>query len=172
MHAIDSHGCASRLQCFGKADFKLRRRLELFNERPFVDQQSNIVLNILLLTSSFTLFVSHSLSTTKIMGQVAKENGTENLDLLATQFEPGEYVGTSKVPLKYRLLKPMNCQPGKTYPLLLFLHGAGERGNDNLVTLKHGAKEFADDARREQYPCYVVIPQCANEQKWSEAIPR
>lgn len=83
-------------------------------------------------------------------------------------YEPREFVGSNKIPLKYRLLKPLDYKPGKKYPLVLFLHGAGERGDDNLVTLKHGAKDFADPERRKAYPCYVVIPQCPNGKKWSE----
>ena len=86
---------------------------------------------------------------------------------LTSLYEPREYVGSNKIPLKYRLLKPLNYRPGKKYPLVLFLHGAGERGDDNLVTLKHGAKDFADAKRREDFPCYVVVPQCPKEQKWS-----
>ena len=92
---------------------------------------------------------------------------TESVELTQL-FEPREFVGTNKVPLKYRLMKPINYRPGKKYPLVLFLHGAGERGDDNLITLKHGAKDFADASRREKYPCYVVVPQCPNDQKWSD----
>ena len=33
--------------------------------------------------------------------------------------------------LPYRILLPKNFDSTKEYPLLLFLHGAGERGNDN-----------------------------------------
>ena len=83
-------------------------------------------------------------------------------------YEPREYVSTSKVSLRYRMLKPMGYQPGKKYPLVLFLHGAGERGDDNQVTLVHAASDFADEQRRKQYPCYVVIPQCPERKKWSE----
>jgi predicted peptidase len=83
-------------------------------------------------------------------------------------YEPREYVSTSKVSLRYRMLKPMGYQPGKKYPLVLFLHGAGERGDDNQVTLVHAASDFADEQRRKQYPCYVVIPQCPEQKKWSE----
>jgi len=72
------------------------------------------------------------------------------------------------VPLKYRLIKPQGYQPGRKYPVILFLHGAGERGNDNTVTLKHAAKEFLDPARRAKYPAYVIIPQCPTDKKWSE----
>ena len=32
----------------------------------------------------------------------------------------------------------------------------------------HAAKDFADEKRREQFPCYVVVPQCPKAQKWSE----
>ncbi len=33
--------------------------------------------------------------------------------------------------LLYRMLLPENFDPQKKYPVLIFLHGAGERGNDN-----------------------------------------
>ncbi len=102
------------------------------------------------------------------MAQETKNNVTEEGDPLGRIFEPRDFVGTSKVPLKYRLLKPLDYRPGKKYPLILFLHGAGERGDDNLVTLKHAAKDFADIERRKKYPCYVVVPQCPKEQKWSD----
>jgi predicted peptidase len=82
-------------------------------------------------------------------------------------YEPREFVGENKLTLKYRLLKPVGYSFGKKYPLVVFLHGAGERGDDNTITLKHGAKEFANEERRKQYPCYVLIPQCPKEKKWS-----
>ena len=44
--------------------------------------------------------------------------------------------------LPYRLLLPENYDGSKKYPLVFFLHGAGERGNDNEIQLLHGAKLF------------------------------
>ena len=44
--------------------------------------------------------------------------------------------------LNYRILKPLNYDPNKQYPVHLFLHGAGERGNDNISQLTHGGKLF------------------------------
>ena len=102
------------------------------------------------------------------MSQETKVPEKTESEVLAQLFEPREYVGANKVPLKYRLMKPINYRPGKKYPLVLFLHGAGERGDDNTITLKHGAKDFADATRREKYPCYVVVPQCPKDLKWSE----
>ena len=45
-------------------------------------------------------------------------------------FEKHAYKG-SKGSLPYRLLKPLNLVPNQSYPLIIFLHGAGERGDDN-----------------------------------------
>ena len=44
------------------------------------------------------------------------------------QYESDVYVSKSGDSLLYRSLKPENVAEGKTYPLVLFLHGAGERG--------------------------------------------
>ena len=69
---------------------------------------------------------------------------------------------------KYRLMKPAKVEAGKKYPLVLFLHGAGERGDDNKSQLKYGPTWLADDKNREKYPCYVLAPQCRNGKKWAE----
>jgi len=116
----------------------------------------------------FAILVLIQIPTNFSMAQETKESGKTESEVLAQLFEPREFVGANKVPIKYRLMKPINYRPGKKYPLVLFLHGAGERGDDNLITLKHGAKEFANAARREKYPCYVVVPQCPKGQKWSD----
>jgi predicted peptidase len=87
---------------------------------------------------------------------------------LTKLYEPREYVGKSGKPLKYRLIKPVDYKFGKKYPLVLFLHGAGERGDDNAATLRHAAKDFSYPQTRSKYPAYVVIPQCPTGKKWSE----
>ncbi len=69
--------------------------------------------------------------------------------------------------LPYRLLLPENYNPAKKYPLILFLHGAGERGNDNELQLVHGAGLFLRDSIRKNYPAIVVFPQCAASSYWS-----
>jgi predicted peptidase len=69
--------------------------------------------------------------------------------------------------LPYRVMSPASLDPGKKYPLVLFLHGAGERGDDNQIQLVHGASEFAK--RREDYPAFVIFPQCPKEKRWVES---
>lgn len=83
-------------------------------------------------------------------------------------FEPREFVGSNQQTLKYRLLKPLGYQFGRKYPLVVILHGAGERGQDNTIPLKHGASQFCEESRRKKYPTYVLVPQCPESQKWSD----
>ncbi|GAB3420453.1 carboxylesterase family protein [Niabella aquatica] len=69
--------------------------------------------------------------------------------------------------LPYRLLLPDNYDPHKKYPLVIFLHGAGERGNDNEKQLTHGAALFLKNENRAQFPAIVVFPQCSQRSFWS-----
>ncbi len=68
--------------------------------------------------------------------------------------------------LRYRLLKPENYDSKQSYPLVLFLHGAGERGDDNDKQLIHGIPEFARPENRQKYPCFLAAPQCPDKVKW------
>jgi len=68
--------------------------------------------------------------------------------------------------LLYRVLFPENYDKTKTYPLVLFLHGSGERGNDNEKQLVHGASLFTDSLNRHNYPAIVIFPQCPDNQSW------
>lgn len=69
--------------------------------------------------------------------------------------------------LPYRLLLPKNFDPNKKYPLVVFLHGSGERGNDNEKQLAHGAALFLRDSIREKYPAIIGFPQCPEVSYWS-----
>lgn len=69
--------------------------------------------------------------------------------------------------LRYRILYPSRYDVNKKYPLVLFLHGAGERGNDNEKQLIHGAKLFLDSMNRLRFPAFVVFPQCPENSYWA-----
>lgn len=83
------------------------------------------------------------------------------------EFERHIY-SSSKGTMPYRLLKPKNYDPNKKYPLVLFLHGAGERGTENLVPLTHLAPAFIKEENRQKYPCFVLVPQCPKGRRWVE----
>jgi predicted peptidase len=74
--------------------------------------------------------------------------------------------------MPYRVLLPLNFDVHKKYPLILFLHGSGERGNDNEKQLVHGGDLFLKDSIRENYPAIVVFPQCAAKGSWANIESR
>ncbi len=83
-------------------------------------------------------------------------------------FQPHRYT-TSSDTLPYRLLHPEKIEPDSSYPLILFLHGAGERGTDNTQNLKYITELFLDAGTREHYPAYVLVPQCKPGARWTPA---
>lgn len=89
-------------------------------------------------------------------------------DELADKFAKRQFKDAEGRILLYRILQPARIQAGQKYPLVLFLHGAGERGNDNTKPLIHGVKSFATAEFLEKYPCYVVLPQCPENTKWAD----
>ena len=66
----------------------------------------------------------------------------------------------------YRQLNPENIREGEKYPLVLFLHGAGERGKDNVSQLRNGGMMFTNPVNREKYPSFVLFPQCDVNEYW------
>ncbi len=82
-------------------------------------------------------------------------------------YQKKEFVFADGKTLPYRILYPENYDKTKKYPLILFLHGAGERGNDNEKQLTHGAKLFLKDENRKNFPAIIVFPQCPSESFWA-----
>jgi predicted peptidase len=81
-------------------------------------------------------------------------------------YQKKEFVLAEGKVLPYRILYPENYDKTKKYPLLLFLHGAGERGKDNEKQLTHGAKLFLKGESRKNFPAIVIFPQCPEESAW------
>ena len=81
-------------------------------------------------------------------------------------FEKKELISSGDT-LRYRIQYPLDYSPSKKYPLVLLLHGSGERGSDNTAQLKWGGSLFADSANRAKFPALVVFPQCPANSGWS-----
>ena len=72
--------------------------------------------------------------------------------------------------LNYRILKPLDYDSSKKYPLHLVLHGSGERGNDNVSQLIHGGNLFLKKENREEYKSWVIFPQCSKNDRWPSIL--
>jgi predicted peptidase len=66
----------------------------------------------------------------------------------------------------YRLLSPPAEASGKTFPLVVFLHGSGERGTDNSAQLKSLPSQMASPKARQAFPCFLLAPQCEPNKQW------
>lgn len=68
--------------------------------------------------------------------------------------------------LKYRILFPQDFSEDKKYPVVLVLHGAGERGYDNESQLTHGSDLFLN--KQEEFPAIVIFPQAPKLDYWAK----
>ena len=84
-----------------------------------------------------------------------------------TSYEHKSFTSQDGTELNYRLLTPAENARGKKFPLVLFLHGAGERGSDNEKQLTHGAQMFLNPTNRENFPAFVLFPQCPANGYWA-----
>ena len=66
----------------------------------------------------------------------------------------------------YLLLPPRNIVEDKTYPLVVFLHGAGERGNDNNKQKRHFPELMASAEYQALHSTFVLAPQCPQKESW------
>ncbi len=72
--------------------------------------------------------------------------------------------------MPYRLYDPRESDKSTArYPLVLFLHGAGERGTDNRAQLVHGVRDFLASRSQSRRPCFVLAPQCPRGRYWNIA---
>ncbi len=81
------------------------------------------------------------------------------------RFSKNQYISQGDM-LNYRMLFP-DADTMRKYPLVIFLHGSGERGSDNEAQLKWGVQNFATDKNMVQHPAIVIAPQCPLNQSWS-----
>ena len=78
--------------------------------------------------------------------------------------------GDSQLP--YRLFAPFELEPNKQYPLVVYLHDAPAKGNDNKLQLE---ENYIIDVLRNTenvniHSCYILVPQCPIDENWVNGI--
>ena len=66
--------------------------------------------------------------------------------------------------LNYRLVTP--DRPTENAPLIVYLHGAGGAGDDNLAQLKRGSGYAISRLKESAGPSFILAPQCPQDQAW------
>jgi len=82
----------------------------------------------------------------------------------AYTFSSAQHAG---VALPYLLFVPRayGVNPHQRWPLILFLHGKGERGDDLTLVRRHGIAKVVEE--QEDFPFFAVSPQCPLETDWT-----
>lgn len=107
-----------------------------------------------------TILVIIALAITPFMGYAHKPIENE-------EYAKCTFVDSSNNTMPYRMLSP-DIKVGEKYPLVVFLHGSGERGDDNEKQLLYGASTFSNPSNVDKYPTFVVFPQC-KEKSWTNS---
>jgi predicted peptidase len=79
------------------------------------------------------------------------------------------YISETGDTLLYRMVFP-DLDTLRKYPLVVFLHGLGERGHDNESQLRIGVMNFADDKISAIYPAFIIAPQCPKNMFWANVL--
>ena len=69
---------------------------------------------------------------------------------------------------KYQVFVPESWSPKQKWPIILFLHGAGERADDGLIQTQVGIGRAIRE-HRDRFPAIVVLPQCRKDQWWAQS---
>ena len=87
-------------------------------------------------------------------------------------YEARKFTDDAGKSILYHLMKPVDFDAKKSYPVLLFLHGMGGCGSDNKKNLTDAGvpRMFADDTLRSKYPAFVLVPQCPRGSFWAGSI--
>jgi hypothetical protein len=92
----------------------------------------------------------------------------ENTKALARLFEARFYKSHKGDTLFYRLLKPLNYDPKKKYPLVVSLPYGGQPATDKIRQIEGAAAAelLSSEINREKYPAFLFIPDCPPGSGW------
>ncbi|MCL4551928.1 MAG: phospholipase, partial [Bacteroidetes bacterium] len=71
---------------------------------------------------------------------------------------------TAKINLNYLLYLPKDYDSKDKWPLMIFLHGSGERGNDLELVKRNGPPKLVEEGK--DFPFVIISPQCPNGTRW------
>lgn len=92
----------------------------------------------------------------------------ENTKALAQLFEARIFVNSKGDTLRYRLLKPLNYDPKKLYPLVVSLPYGGQPGTDTIRQIEGAAAAeiLSAEPNRTRYPAFIFVPNCPAGSGW------
>ena len=89
---------------------------------------------------------------------------------MSAEFDYKRYPIEGEKFLPYRVYSPEGVDNASRMPLVVFLHGAGERGHDNERQLLHGARDLLRYSIERQEPMIIVAPQVPLDERWVDVV--
>ncbi len=83
-----------------------------------------------------------------------------------TAFEAKVFEATNGLDLPYRIYIPEDYSEEYAYPVVVVLHGAGERGTDNTNQLNNLVPNLFIKKNSPLYQAIVICPQCPTDTQW------
>jgi predicted peptidase len=103
--------------------------------------------------------------------RVSAKKLRRSLEAIGDRFKAHTFIGRDGRSMPYRLFSPSTVA-GRTYPLVVFLHGSGGIGTDNNRQFTGGnligSRVWALDSNQERRPVFVIAPQ--SDEGWVEVI--
>ena len=122
--------------------------------------------DLTLTSNDNVVYSTSSLKSTTFIEYWLQKNSTIDTNVLLRMFEPREYESEDDEIMPYRLYVPMDYDATKKYPVLLFLHGAGERGDDNSKQLSLVLHQAFAQKNTPLDQAIIIAPQCPTGQQW------
>ena len=103
---------------------------------------------------------------------VTKSVSQTNVTKIAELFNERTYVSVQKDTMQYRLLKPIDYDSAKQYPLVVCLSGGAGRGTNNIKQIagSRAAQVLSTLENRKKYPAFVFVPQCPPGSDWGRSL--
>ena len=144
---------------------------EITHESAFTSYQHYLsaLMGVLVITAVVSsILVGQKLNTERYWLREWINRGPEAAQKLAEPFDARSYISDRGDTLKYRLLKPLDYDSTKKYPLVVCLHGGGGRGTDNVIQVEGSwmAQFLSRRDKREKYPAFLLVPQCPPTMSW------
>lgn len=121
-----------------------------------------------LIFSAFTVVLGFLLISEHSQQVYWGKKNFENTVKLYKLFEARHFVNSTGDTLFYSLLKPLNYDPRKKYPLVVSLPYGGQPGIDKIRQIEgaQAAELLSTDENRKKYPAFLFIPSCPNRSGW------
>ena len=131
-----------------------------------------LIIAIGIITLSVPKSFSQDVGVDKLTAEDRLRMSNKDTARISELFEAITFVSEQNDTMYYRLLKPLDLNPDKKYPLVVCLAGASARGTDNFKQIGFSCLPLvlAEKKNLEKYPCYVFVPQCPKEHNWGKSV--